>query len=162
MKTIPVKLKHNPYHVLIGTGLLERMGRELRRNLPSEHSRIFVVTSPNVRRHWGHALEQSLQRAKLSYCILEMNDGEPAKRLETVEKLAEEMVQAGADRKSLMVALGGGVVGDCVGFLASIFMRGIPVIQIPTTVLAQVDASIGGKTGVNLRAGKNLIGTFHQ
>lgn len=91
-----------------------------------------------------------------------MNDGEPAKRLQTVEQLAERMVGARADRKALLVAFGGGVVGDCVGFLASIFMRGIPVVQIPTTVLAQVDASIGGKTGVNLDAGKNLIGTFHQ
>ena len=91
-----------------------------------------------------------------------MNDGEPAKRLQTVEQLAEQMVVAGADRRALLVAFGGGVVGDSVGFLASIFMRGIPVVQIPTTVLAQVDASIGGKTGVNLRSGKNLIGTFHQ
>lgn len=162
MKRIPVKLKHNRYDVLIGPGLLRRAGRELRRNLPSENSQIFVITSPNVRRHWGEQLEESLKREKLSYCLLEMNDGEPAKRLETVETLAERMVRAGADRQALLVAFGGGVVGDSVGFLASIFMRGIPVVQIPTTVLAQVDASIGGKTGVNLDAGKNLIGTFHQ
>lgn len=162
MKKIPVKLKRNGYDVLIGSGLLQRAGRELRRKLPSENSQILVVTSPNVRRHWGDQLEQSLKGEKLSYCLLEMNDGEPAKRLETVEKLAEQMVRAGADRKALLVAFGGGVVGDCVGFLASIFLRGIPVVQIPTTVLAQVDASIGGKTGVNLDAGKNLIGTFHQ
>jgi 3-dehydroquinate synthase len=162
VKRIPVKIRHNHYDVLIGAGLLGRAGRELLRNLPSPGSQVFVVTSPNVRRHWGEQLEQSLQREKLSYRILEMNDGEPAKRLETVEKLAEQMVQAGADRKTLLVAFGGGVVGDCVGFLGSIFMRGVPVVQIPTTVLAQVDASIGGKTGVNLSAGKNLIGTFHQ
>lgn len=159
---IPVRLNHDRYDVLIGTGLLERAGRELRGKLPSEHSQIFVVTSPNVRRHWGARLEQSLRREKLSYQVLEMNDGEPAKRLHTVEKLAEQMVAAGADRKSLLIAFGGGVVGDCAGFLASIFMRGIPVVQIPTTVLAQVDASIGGKTGVNLQAGKNLLGTFYQ
>jgi 3-dehydroquinate synthase len=91
-----------------------------------------------------------------------MNDGEPAKRLQTVEQLAEQMVDARADRKSLIVAFGGGVVGDSAGFLAAIFMRGVPVVQIPTTYLAQVDASIGGKTGVNLRGGKNLIGAFHQ
>lgn len=162
MKKIPVKLKQNPYDVLIGAGLLGRMGRELRKNLPGKDSRVFVVTSPNVRRHWGEALEKSLVQAKLNYRLLEMNDGEPAKRLKTLEKLAEEMIQAGADRHTLLVAFGGGVVGDSVGFLASIFMRGIPVVQIPTTVLAQVDASIGGKTGVNLRVGKNLIGTFHQ
>jgi 3-dehydroquinate synthase len=91
-----------------------------------------------------------------------MNDGEPAKRMQTVETLAEQMVAARADRKSILVALGGGVVGDSAGFLAAIFLRGIPVVQIPTTFLAQVDASVGGKTGVNLAAGKNLVGAFHQ
>jgi len=120
------------------------------------------VTSPTIRHHWSSRLEQSLQREKLQYQVLEMNDGEPAKRLQTVEQLAEQMVAAGTDRRALHVAFGGGVVGGCAGFLASIFMRGIPVVQIPTTVLAQVDASIGGKTGVNLRSGKNLVGTFHQ
>ena len=91
-----------------------------------------------------------------------MDDGEPAKKLATVEFVADQMVKAGADRKSVVVAFGGGVVGDSAGFLAATFMRGIPVIQIPTTLLAQVDASIGGKTGVNLLSGKNLIGAFHQ
>ena len=91
-----------------------------------------------------------------------MHDGEPAKRLHTVEQLAERLVDAKADRKSLLLAFGGGVVGDSAGFLAAIFMRGIPVVQVPTTVVAQVDASIGGKTGVNLHAGKNLVGSFHQ
>jgi len=159
--TIPVKLKHK-YNVLIGTGMLRRAGRELRRALPSTNSQVWVITSPTVRRHWGAQLEESLQREKLGYRVLEMNDGEPAKKLQTVERLAEQMVAGGADRKCLVVAFGGGVVGDSAGFLASIFMRGVPVVQIPTTVLAQVDASIGGKTGVNLDAGKNLIGTFHQ
>src|SRR5215472_6035525 len=162
VKRIRVRLKSNGYDVLVGRGLLQRAGREVRRLLPSAASRVFVVTSPNVRRHWGDALEKSLGQAKLQYAILEMNDGEPAKRLESVEQLAERMVAAGGDRKSLVVAFGGGVVGDCAGFLAAIFLRGIPVVQLPTTLLAQVDASIGGKTGVNLRAGKNLIGAFHQ
>jgi 3-dehydroquinate synthase len=159
---IPVKLKHDCYDVLISAGLLVRAGKELRRKLPSQNSQVCVVTSPTVRQHWGSALEQSLKGARLNYRVFEMNDGEPAKRLQTVEKLAEEMVVAGADRRSLLVAFGGGVVGDCAGFLASIFMRGIPVVQVPTTVVAQLDASIGGKTGVNLSAGKNLIGAFHQ
>ena len=91
-----------------------------------------------------------------------MPDGEPAKRLATVEKLASRMVAAGADRRSVLLALGGGVVGDVGGFLASIFMRGVPVVQVPTTLVAQVDSAIGGKTGVNLTEGKNLVGTFHQ
>lgn len=130
--------------------------------LPDSGSRVFVVTSPNVRGHWGESLEKSLRAARLPYEILEMHDGEAAKRLNGVEQLAERLADARADRKSLLIAFGGGVVGDSAGFLAAIFMRGIPVVQIPTTVVAQVDASIGGKTGVNLRAGKNLVGSFHQ
>jgi 3-dehydroquinate synthase len=162
VKKIKVKLGRNSYDVVIGSGLLRRVGEQIKALLPTKSSRVFVVTSPKVRHHWGEQMEKSLQRAKLNFQILEMNDGEPAKRLSTVEELAEQMVGAGADRKALLVAFGGGVVGDSVGFLASIFMRGVPVVQVPTTVVAQVDASIGGKTGVNLRAGKNLIGAFHQ
>lgn len=162
MKRIRVKLKQNSYDVMVGAGLLRRAGAEIRRLLPSKTSRVFVVTSAVVHSHWGQSLEDSLRRARIGFQALEMQDGEPSKRLHTVEQLAEQMVDAGADRKSLVVAFGGGVVGDSAGFLAAIFMRGIPVVQIPTTFLAQVDASIGGKTGVNLHAGKNLIGAFHQ
>jgi 3-dehydroquinate synthase len=162
MKKIRVRLKPNSYDIIIGRGLLRRAGREIERSLPAKNTRVFVVTSANVRSHWGATLEEALRHAKLDYEVLEMDDGEPAKRLETVERLAEQMVAARADRNSLLVAFGGGVVGDCAGFLAAIFMRGVPVVQIPTTFLAQVDASIGGKTGVNLRSGKNLIGAFHQ
>src|SRR5579871_254715 len=162
VQKIRVRTKPNAYIVQVGAGLLRRAGREVRRVLPSSGSRVFVITSPNVRRHWGEALEKSLRDAHLPYEVLEMHDGEPAKRLHTVEQLAEQLVQAKADRKSLLVAFGGGVVGDSAGFLAAIFMRGIPVVQVPTTVVAQVDASIGGKTGVNLHAGKNLVGSFHQ
>ncbi len=147
---------------MIGTGLLQRAGKEVKRVLPSPKSRVFVVTSLNVRRHWGEKLETSLRKARVPYEVLEMSDGEPAKRLQTVEQLAEQLVDAKADRKALIVAFGGGVVGDSAGFLAAIFMRGIPVVQIPTTVVSQLDASIGGKTGVNLRSGKNLVGAFHQ
>jgi 3-dehydroquinate synthase len=162
VKKIRVGLKSNPYDVLIGAGLLRRAGQEVHRLLPSRTSRVFVITSATVRKHWGKALELSLRKAKVPFQVLEMDDGEPAKRLSGVEQLAEQMVDARADREAMIVALGGGVVGDCAGFLAAIFMRGIPVVQIPTTFLAQVDASIGGKTGVNLRAGKNLVGSFHQ
>jgi 3-dehydroquinate synthase len=162
VQTIRVRTKPESYNVLVGAGLLRRAGRELRRVLPSPGSRVFVVTSPTVRRHWGEKLETTLRQARLPYQVLEMHDGEPAKHLHTVEQLAEQLVDARADRKSLLVAFGGGVVGDSAGFLAAIFLRGIPVVQIPTTVVAQLDASIGGKTGVNLRAGKNLVGSFHQ
>ena len=91
-----------------------------------------------------------------------MPDGERAKTLSQLEKLASKLMSHGADRQSVILALGGGVVGDVAGFLASVFMRGIPVVQIPTTLVAQVDSAIGGKTGVNLKSGKNLLGTFHQ
>jgi 3-dehydroquinate synthase len=94
--------------------------------------------------------------------VLHLPGGEEQKRLAHVEQLAEEMVQLGADRSSMVIAYGGGIVNDMGGFLAAIFMRGIPVLQIPTTLLAQVDAAIGGKTAVNLVSGKNLIGSFHQ
>src|SRR6202008_2281887 len=94
--------------------------------------------------------------------VIMMPDGEPSKRLATVEAMAEKLVRMGADRKAVILAFGGGVVGDVAGLLASLYMRGVELVQIPTTVLAQVDASIGGKTGVNLPAGKNLVGTFHQ
>jgi 3-dehydroquinate synthase len=162
VKSIQVRTPAAKYQVIIGAGLLERAGKAVKGMLPSPRSRIFVVTSSNVRRHWGEKLEASLREARLPYEVLEMNDGEPAKRLETVEELAEKLVEAKADRKSLLIAFGGGVIGDSAGFLAAIFMRGIPVVQLPTTLLAQVDASIGGKTGVNLRSGKNLVGAFHQ
>lgn len=162
MQKIKVKLGPSSYDVIIGDGLLRHAGRLLEKAKPAKDSQVFVVTSPNVRRHWGDKLETSLRRARLAYHMLEANDGEPAKHVATVEQLAEQMVEAGADRKALVVAFGGGVIGDAAGFLASIFMRGVAVVQIPTTVVAQLDASIGGKTGVNLRSGKNLIGTFHQ
>ncbi len=135
MKKIRVRLKQNGYDVMVGAGLLRRAGRELVRLLPTPASRVFVVTSPNVRRHWGEQLEKSLRQSGLPYQVLEMSDGEPSKRLQTVEQLAEQLMDARADRKSLLVAFGGGVVGDCAGFLAAVFLRGIPVVQIPTTFL---------------------------
>jgi 3-dehydroquinate synthase len=147
--------------VAIARGLLGQVSQALE-SLPLEPTRVFVVTSKPIRRHWGKTLEKSLKRLKLNYRIIEMPDGERAKRLEELERLAEQLVKHGADRHSIIFALGGGVVGDVGGFVASIFMRGIHVVQVPTTLVAQVDSAIGGKTGVNLRSGKNLLGTFHQ
>jgi 3-dehydroquinate synthase len=132
------------------------------RDLLESHSKVFVVTTEPIRELWGSALLDSMAQAGRSATVLTMPDGESAKRLGVLEKLASAMVGAGADRHSVVFALGGGVVGDVAGFLASIFMRGIPVVQVPTTLVAQVDSAIGGKTGVNLVKGKNLIGTFHQ
>jgi 3-dehydroquinate synthase len=115
-----------------------------------------------VRKHWGDVLRKSFNEAGRTVEVVEMPDGERSKTLSQLEKLASKLVSRGADRQSVILALGGGVVGDVAGFLASVFMRGIPVVQIPTTLVAQVDSAIGGKTGVNLKSGKNLLGTFHQ
>ena len=160
MISIPVATPSRSYEVLIQSGLLLRAGECLQSIL--ERRRVFVVTVPPVRRRWAKVLLKSLSETGTNAELLEMPDGERSKRLATLEKLAEKLVKRGADRGVTLIALGGGVVGDVTGFLASVYMRGVDVIQIPTTVLAQVDAAIGGKTAVNLISGKNLLGTFHQ
>ena len=160
MIRVPVTTPSRSYEVLIGSGSLTHAGDTLRSLIAGRKA--FIVTAPPVRKRWAKPLMKSLSAAGIATVPLEMRDGERAKRLSTLEKLAELLVAAGADRGATLIALGGGVVGDVTGFLASIYMRGVDVIQIPTTVLAQVDAAIGGKTGVNLLAGKNLLGTFHQ
>ncbi len=160
MISVPVATPSRSYEVLIGSGLLARAGECLGKFL--ENKRAFVVTVPPVRRRWAGVLVKSLAASGIETELVEMPDGERSKRLATLEKLAEKLVKRGADRGAALIALGGGVTGDVTGFLASIYMRGVDVIQIPTTVLAQVDAAIGGKTGVNLASGKNMLGTFHQ
>src|SRR5512143_5025 len=160
MIRIPVATASRSYEVLLGSGLLLRAGEVLAHALVRR--RIFIVSVSPVRRRWAKVLQKSLAESGVESRVLDMPDGERFKRLSTLEKLAEKLVDAGADRDTTLIALGGGVTCDVTGFLASVYMRGVDVIQIPTTVLAQVDAAIGGKTGVNLRSGKNLVGTFHQ
>src|SRR6266403_1314104 len=160
MISVPVATPSRSYEVLIGSGLLARAGEYLGKIIGNR--RTFIVTVPPVRRRWAKVLLKSLSALGIETDLLEMPDGERSKRLATLEKLAEKLIKQGADRGITLIALGGGVVGDITGFLASVYMRGVDVIQIPTTVLAQVDAAIGGKTGVNLQSGKNLLGTFHQ
>ena len=161
MITISVEVQPRSYEALIENGLIGRTGEHLRKLLPGA-ARVYVVTVAPVRRKWGKKLMASLRAAGFEAKITEMPEGERYKRLETVEALAEKLVALGADRNAVIVAFGGGVAGDVAGLVASLFMRGVELVQIPTTVLAQVDASIGGKTGVNLKAGKNLVGTFHH
>lgn len=162
VKTITVKTNTASYPVLVERGILKRAGKIIAKLLRSKKSRCFVVTVDPVWRIWGEALQKSLSDAKIDHSVLQMPDGERNKSVATVEQLAERMATKGADRNGVVIAFGGGVVGDLAGLLASIYMRGVEFIQIPTTLLAQVDAAIGGKTGVNLRAGKNLFGTFHH
>lgn len=128
---------------------------------PGRLPRLFVVSSPDIWRLWSVPVLSSFADG-LSPTPLLLPAGEAYKRLPSVERLAERLAGAGADRDSLLLALGGGIVGDVTGFVAAIYMRGIDFVQLPTTFLAQVDSSIGGKTGVNLRVGKNLVGSFHH
>lgn len=161
MIRVKVGTRPRPYEALIENGLLASTGQKLR-ELAGVRDSVFVVTVPPVQRRWGKKLLTSLSAAGFRAKLLAMPDGEHNKKLATVEKLAEQLTRLGAARDALLIAFGGGVAGDVAGLLASLYMRGVEVVQVPTTVLAQVDASIGGKTGVNLRAGKNLLGTFHQ
>lgn len=158
---INVEISPCPYEVVIQDGLLRHVGSRFAELLGKSRP-IFVITVPPVRRRWGKKLMDSFLKADLTAKFVEMPDGERFKKLGTVEDLAEKLTRFAADRNAVIVAFAGGVVGDIAGLLASLYMRGVDLVQIPTTVLAQVDASIGGKTGVNLRAGKNLVGTFHQ
>jgi 3-dehydroquinate synthase len=161
MARVSVSVQPRPYEARIERGLLDCAGALLRDLFPNR-KRCFAVTVPPVRRKWGKKLMASLAAAGWQAKLLEMCDGERYKTLATIEDLAEKLVRLGADRNAVILAFGGGVVGDVTAFLASVYMRGVDVVQVPTTVLAQVDASIGGKSGVNLKAGKNLVGTFHQ
>jgi len=161
VQRVNIAVQPRSYEVWIESGLLTRAGAHLRELFAGRHH-LFVVTNPAVRRQWGKKLMSALAASGFEAKFVEMSDGERYKRLTTIELLAEKLSRLGADRNVVLVAFGGGVVGDVAGLLASLYMRGVDVIQVPTTVLAQVDASIGGKTGVNLPAGKNLLGTFHQ
>lgn len=149
MPAFQVQTQQQSYCATIERGILRRVGDFL----PPQAGKVFVVTTEDVWRLHGGAFEHS---------VLFLPAGEAHKRLATVEALAEQMIERGADRTSVVIGFGGGIATDVAGFLAAIFMRGIPVVQVPTTLLAQVDAAVGGKTGVNLRSGKNLIGSFHQ
>lgn len=156
MPSFEVKTRPRGYSVTVERGILART----KDYIPERAGRLFVVTTEDVWRRHGVTLERGL--ARFSHDVLFFPGGEERKRLSSVEKLAEEMVRRRGDRTSIVIAFGGGIVNDVGGFLAAIFMRGIQVLQLPTTLLAQVDAAIGGKTGVNLVTGKNLVGAFHQ
>jgi 3-dehydroquinate synthase len=134
--------------------------RRVHEFVPQRSGKLFVVTTEDV---WSlHGTVFAPQFENRSLDVLFFPGGEVNKRLAQVETLADSMLKAGADRTSIVIGFGGGIVTDIAGFLAAIFMRGVPVLQVPTTLLAQVDAAVGGKTGVNLRDGKNLVGSFHQ
>ena len=159
MPSIRLTTPSASYDIIIGSGRLRTLSSRLQKLKAGKSFRTFIVTSPEI---WGLWSERVLASFPEPPPVLFLPSGEANKRLASVELLAQQLAVAGADRDSLLVALGGGVIGDITGFLAAIYMRGIPYVQLPSTLLAQVDSSIGGKTGVNLLAGKNLIGSFHH
>ncbi len=157
---VDVPIHGHPHQVLVGEGILGSLGERLRPL--GLGTRCALVTDSNVGPLYGDACAASLEEAGFDPHRIEAPAGEASKSVPVAESICREMMRAGLDRKSFLIALGGGVVGDLAGFAAAIFYRGIPYIQVPTSVVAQVDSSVGGKTGVNTPEGKNLIGAFHQ
>ena len=158
MHRIPVRTANATYEVVVESGSLEQASQHLGPLIGDR--RLFLIADHGAWQHQGSRLQAGLEG--LDATVIQMAGGEENKRLTLVESLAEQMYAAGADRSACVVAFGGGIAGDVGGFLAASYMRGVDVVQVPTTLLAQVDAAIGGKTGVNLAEGKNLFGAFHQ
>jgi 3-dehydroquinate synthase len=157
---VPVSLAGKQYESIIGAGILAQTGEFVREVLLL--SRCAVITDSHVGPLYAGVVRNSLEQIGFNPTVITVSAGEESKSMGNAEAICEQMIQAGIDRNGFVVALGGGVIGDLAGFVASIYYRGIPHVQIPTTVVAQVDSAIGGKTGVNSREGKNLIGSFHQ
>lgn len=159
MKTLNVELGERAYPIRIGPGVLDRT--DLFATLGTA-SLLAIVTNPTVGTLYEARLRAALAPLKRRIITIELPDGEAYKHWETLNLIFDGLLSAHADRKTMLIALGGGVVGDMTGFAAATFMRGVPFIQVPTTLLAQVDSSVGGKTGINHPLGKNMIGAFHQ
>lgn len=158
---VRVGIPGGEYPVWIGEGILDEAGAMVA-EFAGVRGKCALVSDSNVMRIYGGRVRESLELAGFSVTAHEVPAGERSKSLQVVEGCIDAMVGAKLDRKSFVVALGGGVVGDLAGFVAAIYFRGIPFVQIPTTIVAQVDSAVGGKTGVNARGGKNLVGAFHQ
>jgi 3-dehydroquinate synthase len=160
MKKIDVRLGQNSYSVYIGTGILSQTGQRLKESGYS--GKAVIITNPVVMKLYGNLVKVSLIEAGYKTTILEVPDGEEYKSLESAGKLYQQLAEFGAERSTVILALGGGVIGDLAGFVAATYMRGVPLVQLPTTLLAQCDSSIGGKTAVNHGLLKNEIGAFYQ
>ncbi|MBO9708570.1 MAG: 3-dehydroquinate synthase [Caulobacter sp.] len=160
IRTIPVGLGARAYDVVIGTGLVDRAGEHIAPLL--KRKRVAVVSDTNVGEHHGERLANALEHAGVATDVILVPPGEETKSFEGLADLSDRLLALGLERGDMVVAFGGGVVGDLTGFAAAIYKRGIDFIQIPTTLLAQVDSSVGGKTAIDTPRGKNLIGAFHQ
>jgi 3-dehydroquinate synthase len=161
MQTITVNLGTASYPAHVGTNILDRLGK-LACDAGLKPGLCAIITDSNVEKLYGARVTDALQKSGFSPTIISVPPGEASKSLATLEVLYDRMTASGLDRASAVFALGGGVVGDLAGFAAATYLRGVPIVQIPTTVVAQVDSALGGKTGVNHRHAKNLIGAFHQ
>jgi 3-dehydroquinate synthase len=160
VRIVNVPLGNRSYLIRIGAGLLKRLGPECAKlNLGK---RCAIISDANTGPLFGKAAQTSLKRAGFDPSPIIVAAGETAKSVKSTHSCYDQLAAERLERKSFIVALGGGVVGDLAGFVAATYLRGIPFVQVPTTLLAQVDSSVGGKVGVNLRAGKNLVGAFHQ
>jgi 3-dehydroquinate synthase len=160
VRTVSVQLDNRSYAIKIGGGLLGHLGRECARL--KLRARCAIITDTNVGRIFAKPVYESLVKSGFEPVLITVPAGETAKSLKSVETCYDQLATHRLERKSFIIALGGGVVGDLAGFVAATYLRGIDFIQVPTTLLAQVDSSVGGKTGVNLKAGKNLVGAFYQ
>jgi 3-dehydroquinate synthase len=161
MRRVRVDLAGRGYDILIGGGLLERAGEHIM-PLLGKQRRAIIVTDENVARHQLPRLERGLAASGITSHVFAVPAGEASKSFAELERLLDRLLGFGIERGSLLLALGGGVVGDLAGFAAAIALRGIDYVQIPTSLLAQLDSSVGGKTAINAGAGKNLVGAFHQ
>ncbi|MDQ6619627.1 MAG: 3-dehydroquinate synthase [Pseudomonadota bacterium] len=159
-RRLEVELGDRSYPIYIGPGVLARTGGHIRKHLDGR--RAIVVTNAVVSAHWLAPLQAALQESGIAAQCIEIRDGEAHKSWSTLHDVLTRMLTLEVDRSCVVIALGGGVVGDLAGFASAIYQRGIPFIQVPTTLLAQVDSSVGGKTGINHAMGKNMIGAFHQ
>ncbi len=160
MRKVRVRLGRNSYEIQIGPGLLMQTGQQLKGM--GFDDKLVIITDSTVKSLYGHILKQSLTNGGFKVAILQVPEGEEQKSLETAGRLYDELSHFYAERITPILALGGGVIGDLAGFVAATYLRGVPLIQIPTTLLAQVDSSIGGKVAVNYRRLKNKIGAFYQ
>jgi 3-dehydroquinate synthase len=159
-ETVMVGLGDRAYDILIGPGLLAGIGAEVATRFSG--SKVAIVTDANVARHHLPALQASLDAAGVAHAAVTVEPGEKTKGFAGFEQVVDAILAARMERGDLVLALGGGVVGDLAGFAASVVRRGMRFVQVPTSLLAQVDSSVGGKTGINSRHGKNLVGAFHQ
>src|SRR5512144_1681962 len=160
METIPVNLAARSYRILVGRGALAAVGPELAQRRVGR--KVALFSDPGILAVHGHVVLDGLRSSGFDVAEILLPEGEQAKTLDVARRVWDELLEAGCDRTSTVVALGGGALGDLAGFAAATFMRGINFVQVPTTLLAQVDASIGGKTAIDHPRAKNLIGAFHQ